>query len=132
MLKTMLVVWLALTAQVVTAEECAQTVIGSLYSELEAIDVAGEQRLGAALDELAKREIWTDAQKNDYTASVADRPEVDVAESERTALLGELFTVAQRDSGNCAKIQALRGSILSLEEQQWENALKQVEQRLAQ
>jgi hypothetical protein len=114
------------------AEECARTVIGSLYSELEAIDVAGEPRLGTALDELAKGESWTEAQKNDDTLNVANRPEVDAAESERTALLGELFTVAQRDSGNCAKIQELRGSILSLEEQQWDNALKQVEQRLAQ
>ncbi|MFT4561980.1 MAG: hypothetical protein ACI9BW_001723 [Gammaproteobacteria bacterium] len=132
MLKTMLVVWLAFTAHVALAEECARSVIANLYSELEAIDVAGEQRLGLALNELSKREAWTEEQKNDYTLSIAERPEVDAAESERTEFLGQLFTTAQRNSGDCAKIQELRGSILRLEEQQWEHALRRVEQRLAQ
>ena len=132
MFKILVMAALSFASQVALAEECAQTVIGNLYTELEAIDVAGEQRLGVALDELAKRETWTEAQKSDYTLAVANRPEVDTAESKRTELLGELFTVAQRDSANCEKIQALRRAILGLEEQQWDNALSQVEQRLAQ
>jgi hypothetical protein len=132
MFKMLVIAVISFASQVVLAEECAQTVIGNLYTELEAIDVAGEQRLGVALDELAKRETWTEAQKSDYTLAVANRPEVDAAESERTELLGELFTVAQRDSANCEKIQALRRAILGLEEQQWDNALSKVEQRLAQ
>ena len=65
---------------IAVAQDCAQTVMKSLYAELEAIDVDGEHRLAQAIEALSSQESWSSDQRQDFTLSIAENPEVDAAE----------------------------------------------------
>lgn len=114
----------------VQAQACAEDVLRNLFAELEAIDVAGEQRLRQSLDRLSAQEAWTAAQRSDYTAAIAEGAHVEAAEAERGRLIAELYGLVQRGKVDCAKIDALHAEVLALEEAQWTTAVKQVEQRI--
>ena len=112
------------------AQDCAQEVLRNLYAELEAIDSAGEERLAQSLDDLSLQEGWSERERNDFTLSIADNADVDAAESERTDIIGHLIGSIQRGTVDCAEIQNMRAAALDVEKAQWENAVKQVEQRI--
>lgn len=112
------------------AQACAEDVLRNLFAELEAIDVAGEERLRQSLDRLAAQESWSAAQRGDYTATIAEGPGVDAAEAERGRLIAELYGLVQRGNVDCVKIEALHADVLALERAQWNTAVKQVEQRI--
>lgn len=114
----------------VQAQACAEDVLRNLFAELEAIDVAGEQRLEQSLDRLSAQEAWSAAQRSDYTAAIAEGPQVDAAEAKRGRLIAELYSLVQRGDVDCAKIEALHAEVLALEEAQWNTAVGQVEQRI--
>lgn len=112
------------------AQECAQEVLIDLYEVLEQIDIAGEKRLSQALDKLSQQEGWSASERDDYTLSLAESPDVDAVESERTQILARLFGLAQRGDQHCLEMRELRAKALAMEEAQWENAVRQVEQRI--
>lgn len=120
------VIW-AGTAQ---AQACAEAVLRNLFAELEAIDTAGEERLKQSLDRLAAQEAWSADKRSDYTATLADNPQVDAAEANRGRLIARLFSLVQQGDVNCAEIDALHAEVLALEKAQWDAAVKQVEQRI--
>jgi hypothetical protein len=112
------------------AQDCAQEVLRNLFAELEAIDNAGEERLAQSLDDLSLQEGWSESERSDFTLSIADNADVDTAESERTDIIGHLIGSIQRGAVDCTEIQNLRAAALDAEKAQWENAVKQVEQRI--
>ena len=112
------------------AQDCAQEVLRNLYSELEAIDSAGEERLVQSLDDLSLQEGWSESERSAFTLSIADNADVDTAESERSDIIGHLIGSIQRGVVDCAEIQNLRAAALDAEKGQWENAVKRVEQRI--
>jgi len=112
------------------AQDCAQEVLRNLYSELEAIDNAGEERLAQSLDDLSLQEGWSESERSAFTLSIADNADVDTAESERSDIIGHLIGSIQRGVVDCAEIQNLRAAALDAEKGQWENAVKRVEQRI--
>ncbi len=112
------------------AQACAEEVLRNLFSELEAIDTAGEERLKQSLDRLAAQEAWSATQRSDYTATLADSPQVDAAEENRGRLIARLFSLVQQGDVDCAEIDALHAEVLALEKAQWGTAVKQVEQRI--
>ncbi len=114
----------------VQGQACAEDVLRNLFAELEAIDVAGEQRLTQALDRLSAQEAWSAAQRGDFTAAIAEGPQVEAAEAERGRLIAELYGRVQRGNVDCVAIEALHAEVLALEEAQWKAAVKQVEQRI--
>ncbi len=116
---------------IAVAQDCAQTVMKSLYAELEAIDVDGEHRLAQAIEALSSQESWSSDQRQDFTLSIAENPEVDAAEKERTEILANLFGIVQRGVYDCEQIYQLRDNALNLEKDQWESAISQVNQKLA-
>lgn len=126
---------LALAAGIYSAsasaqEACLQEVIGNLYTDLEAIDTQGEARLVEALDRLGAQENWSASDREKYTLSISDNPQVDAVESQRTDILGKMFGLAQRGESNCQAVRELRDQAMELEVQQWEAAVQQVEQRI--
>ena len=112
------------------AQDCAQEVLRNLFAELEAIDSAGEERLAQSLDDLSLQEGWSERERRDFTLSIADNADVGAAESERTDIIGHLIGSIQRGTADCAEIQNLRAAAHDVEKAQWENAVKQVEQRI--
>lgn len=117
-------------AGAVSAQACAEDVLRNLFGELETIDTAGEARLKQSLDRLAAQESWSAVQRSDYTASLADNPQVDAAEANRGSLVARLFSLVQRGDVDCAEIESLHAEVLALEQAQWDAAVKQVEQRI--
>jgi hypothetical protein len=114
----------------VNAQSCAEEVIRNLFGELEAIDTAGEGRLKTALDQLAAQESWSEAERGEFTAAIADNPDVDAAETTRGEMIAQLFGLVQRGEVDCVEIRDLHGQVLALEEAQWDNAVKRVQQRI--
>jgi hypothetical protein len=114
----------------VQAQACAEEVLRNLFAELEAIDVAGEQRLAQSLDRLSAQEAWSATQRSNFTAALAEAPQVEAAEAERGRLIAELYGLVQRGEVDCATIDALHAQVLALEEAQWDTAVGQVEQRI--
>jgi hypothetical protein len=115
---------------IAAAQDCAQTVMKNLYAELEAIDVDGERRLAQAIEALSSQESWSNDQRQNSTLSIAENPEVDAAEKERTEILANLFGIVQRGVYDCEQIYQLRDNALNLEKDQWESAISQVNQKL--
>jgi len=112
------------------AQQCAEDVLKVLYEELETIDSAGEERLAQSLDSLAQQEGWSESERSDFTLSISDNPDVDAVESERTDMLARIFGLARHSNVDCTEIHKLHAAVLDLERQQWEAAVKQVEQRI--
>lgn len=125
-----LVVMLALWSTVVSAQQCAEEVLKVLYEELETIDSAGEEKLTQLLEDLAKQEEWSESERSDFTLSLSDDSEVNAAESMRTDMLGRIFGLAQRGDTDCTEIRNLHDAVLDLEREQWDAAVKKVEQRI--
>ena len=125
-----LVVMLALWSTVVSAQQCAEEVLKVLYEELETIDSAGEEKLTQLLEDLAKQEEWSESERSDFTLSLSDNSEVNAAESMRTDMLGRIFGLAQRGDTDCTEIRNLHDAVLDLEREQWDAAVKKVEQRI--
>ncbi len=122
----MLISW----STIAVAQQCAEDVLKVLYEELETIDNAGEERLGQSLEALSKQEGWTERERSDFTLAIADNPEVDAVESERTDILARIFGMAQSGNVDCTEIRKLHDDVLKLEREQWDAAVKQVEQRI--
>ncbi len=125
-----LVVMLALWSTVVSAQQCAEEVLKVLYEELETIDSVGEEKLTQLLEDLAKQEEWSESERSDFTLSLSDNSEVNAAESMRTDMLGRIFGLAQRGDTDCTEIRNLHDAVLDLEREQWDAAVKKVEQRI--
>lgn len=125
-----LVVVLALWSTVASAQQCAEEVLKVLYEELETIDRAGEAKLTQLLEDLAKQEGWSESERSDFTLSLSDNSEVNAAESMRTDMLGRIFGLAQRGDTDCSEIRNLHDAVLELEQEQWDAAVKKVEQRI--
>ena len=86
--------------------------------------------MAQSLENLAQQEGWSERERGDFTLTIADNPDVDAAESQRTEILARLFGLIQRGNVDCTEIRNLRATVLALEKAQWEAAVKQVEQRI--
>jgi GTP1/Obg family GTP-binding protein len=116
--------------QQAAAQECAQDVLRDLYAELEAIDLAGEERLTQSLDRLTQQEHWTEQERSEFTLTIAESADVDAAESRRTDILARLFGLARRGDQHCTEMRELRTEALDIERTQWDAAVQHVEQRI--
>ena len=128
MAKIVITFVLVCMANATYADACVQQVMISLYGELEAIDVAGEERLIAAIDELAAQESWDSTKRSEFTLGLANNSDVEATESERTDILAKMFGTAQRDPDDCEGVTALRDQAIALEKAQWERAIGRVQQ----
>lgn len=115
---------------IAVAQQCAEDVLKDLFKDLETIDSAGEERFAQSLDNLTQQEGWSESERSEFTLSISDNPDVDATESERTSILARIFGLAQRGNVDCTEIRNLHAAALALEREQWEAAVKQVEQRI--
>lgn len=110
--------------------QCAQEVIGNLFSELEAIDIDGEQRLKQSLDKLAAQEAWSKRERDEFTLKLSDNATVDAAESERNDLVARIYGRVQDGAVDCDELERLRAAVHDVEQKQWDAAVREVEQRV--
>lgn len=117
-------------SNIAVAQQCAEDVLKVLFEDLETIDNAGEERLAQSLEDLSTQEGWSGSERSDFTLSISDNPDVDARESKCTDMLARIFGMAQRGNVDCTEIRNLHKAVLDLEREQWDAAVKQVEQRI--
>lgn len=113
-------------------DNCTVARPGNVFDALEAIDDSGEERLRVLLGRLSDKEGWSSVERENYTLGLADNPHADAREERRTDLVTEIFSVLKRAPLDCEKLDTLETEILNLERQQWDEAVRRVEERLEQ
>ena len=103
---------------------------GKVFDALQAIDDSGEERLQVALNQLSEQENWSPSDREKYTLKLVDNPHTNAMEKRRSDLVSEIFRVLARTPINCDKLDALETEILDIERQQWNDAVRRVEERL--
>ena len=103
---------------------------GKVFDALQAIDDSGEERLQVALNQLSEQENWSPSDRESYTLKLVDNPHTNAMEERRSDLVSEIFRVLARAPIDCDKLDALETEILNIERQQWDDAVRHVEERL--
>ena len=103
---------------------------GKVFDALEAIDDSGEERLRIVLSELSAQEGWSKSDWEHYTLGLADNARADSREERRNDLVTEIFGVVTRVPIDCEKLDMLEAEVLNIERQQWDDAVRRVEERL--
>ena len=103
---------------------------GKVFDALQAIDDSGEERLQVALNQLSEQENWSPSDRESYTLKLVDNPHTNAMEERRSDLVSEIFRVLARAPIDCDKLDALETEILDIERQQWDDAVRHVEERL--
>ena len=125
------VILLALTVPVAADDQaCGESIAKHLFADLEKIDSEGEQQLNQALKRLAEKEGWSQAEWEDYALSLADNAAGEAREQQRDDLVADIFALLSQPPFECDQLAGLHEKVLQIEQTQWGDALKRIEQRM--
>ena len=126
----LLIVFVGLPLTAAAEDACTVERPGKVFDALEAIDNSGEERLRIVLSELSAQEGWSQRDWENYTLGLAENPYSNAREERRNDIVTEIFSVVKRVPIDCEKLDTLEAEVLSIERQQWDDAVRRVKERL--